>query len=256
MENTIGNILKLWRQQRRYSQLSLALELGVSSKHISFIETGRSIPSKEMILKISNFLVMPKSEINRALYSAGYAPIYSELLSSDASLKPVFEAVDKMIVSHMPYPAYVLNQSWDLINANDSAIKLLSDLGYSEYTNMLEALISDDAKKSKIINYTEAISSVIARLKLEISMLGSHERLQEYETLLSERLNEGSEIGLSDEVVLSTKFKLNEYELNFFSFFAQLGTVQDVIVSEYKVELMFPVDTVTKEYYEKSCEKT
>lgn len=250
MKNTVGNILKVWRNQHRYSQLQLALELGVSSKHISFIETGRSIPSKEMILKISTFLLIPKSEINRALYSAGYAPIFTELTLSDKSLKPILEAIEKMVTSHMPYPAFVLNQSWDVIVANKSAQSLLTNIGYSEHTNLLEALITDNPETSKIINYYETISFALTRVKQEISMLGNSKRLQEYEKKLSKCLSPKVEVPVaSEQVVLSTQFQLSGVVLTFFSVIAQLGTVQDVTVSEYKVELMFPSNEATKEHY-------
>jgi len=251
MKNTVGEILKKWRHQHRYSQLQLALELGISSKHISFIETGRSNPSKEIILKISTFLSMPKREINRALYVAGYAPIYTELSISDESLKPIFEAIETMVKNHMPYPAIVLSQSWDVIMANDSAQNLLADLGYSEHTNLIEALIDDNPKTSKIINWHEAVSAVLTRLKQEISMLGNPQRLQEYEKNLSQCLSLNTESPQieTEQIVLSTKCQVNDSALSFFSIIAQLGTVQDVAVSEYKVELMFPADEATKKYY-------
>ena len=251
MKNTVGNILKEWRNQQRYSQLQLAVELGISSKHISFIETGRSIPSKEMILKISTFLIIPKRETNRALYSAGYAPIYFELSASDESLKPIIEAIEKMVQNHMPYPAIVLNQNWDVVMANDSAKELLASLGYSEHTNLIEALIADNPKTSKIINWHEAVSVVLARLKQEITMQGNSQKLQKYEAELSKCLSSCSE-SLSvetEEVVLSTKIQIKEKVLSFFSVIAQLGTVQDIRLSEYKIELMFPTDDTTKGYY-------
>lgn len=251
MNNKVGNILKKWRKQQRYSQLQLAVELGISSKHISFIETGRSMPSKAMIFKISTFLCMPKRETNRALYSAGYAPIYRELPASDESLKPIFEAVERMVNNHMPYPAIVLNQSWDVVMANESAQNLLSSLGYSDHTNLIEALLADNPEKSKIINWHEAASTVLARLKQEITMLGSHHKLQKYENELSKclSLTTGSPKIEAKEIVLSTKIRLNEKILSFFSVVAQLSTVQDVALSEYKVELMFPTDEITKMYY-------
>ena len=160
MKSTVGKILKKWRTQSRYSQFKLALELDVSSKHICFIETGRSIPSKEMILKIGEFLQVSKGEINRALNMAGYAPNYAELSSSNENLEPVFDAIDHMMKSHMPYPALVLNQCWDVVNTNDSAKILLENLGYSGYTNLVEALISDSPESSKIVNWRETLSDV------------------------------------------------------------------------------------------------
>lgn len=251
MKDTVGNIIKKWRCQHRYSQLQLAVELGVSSKHLSFIETGRSTPSKKMILKICTFLAVPKREINRALYSAGYAPIYTELSISDKNLKPIFEAIEKMVQSHMPYPAIVLNQNWDVVMVNDSAQNLLAGLGYSKETNLIEALVNDNPETSKIINFYEVVSAVLTRLKQEICMLDNPLLLQVYEKKLEKLLllcSENPDIE-TEKIVLSTKIQLNDMLLSFFSIVSQLSTVQDVTVSEYKVELMFPADTSTKDYY-------
>ena len=143
MKNSFGSILRKWRKQRRYSQLQLALELEISSKHISFLETGRSKASREMILRIGTFLFLPKREINRGLFSAGYAPIYSEFSADDEELKHVFNAVDQMLENHMPYPAIVLNQNWDVIKANNAAVQLLSNLGFEKHHNLVEAVIAD-----------------------------------------------------------------------------------------------------------------
>jgi transcriptional regulator with XRE-family HTH domain len=153
MKETVGTILKKWRMHRRYSQLQLALELDVSSKHISFIETAKSMPSQPMVLKIAHFLNLPKREINQALNLAGYASIYSELSVNDKNLKPVFDAIEQMIESHMPYPAIVLDQNWNVIKVNLSAQALLVELGFEGERNLIEALINDKPDSSKIINW-------------------------------------------------------------------------------------------------------
>jgi len=251
MSSSIGCILRKWRKQRRYSQLQLSLELGISSKHVSFIETGRSTPSREMILKIGEFLILPKREINRGLHSAGYAPVYTELSIEHEDLKPVFNAIDQMIENHMPYPAIVLNQNWDVVKANDSAKKLLLELGYSGHKNLVEALISDSPTTSKIVNWHESALVVLVRLRHEISILGGSSRLEELEEKLTACLSPNDEtinIG-ENQVILSTKFKVNGYALSFFSVISQLSTIQDVTVSEFKIELMFPSDERTKEFY-------
>jgi len=178
-----------------------------------------------MILKICEFLLVPKGEINRALNIAGYASVYAELSSSSKSLEPVFEAIDHMIESHMPYPALVLNQYWDVVNTNDSAKMLLQSLGYLEHTNLVEALMSDNPETSKISNWHETLASVGARLRQEISLLGSPQRLQELEKKLSDCLqssacNYGS---ATKEIVISTKIKLNGKALSFFSIMNRNG---------------------------------
>ncbi len=254
MNDSIGCILRKWRKKRRYSQLQLSLELDISSKHVSFIETGRSIPSREMILKIGEFLFLPKREINRGLYSAGYAPVYTELSFGHENLKPVFSAIDQMIVSHMPYAAIVLDKNWDVVKANDSAKKLLFNLGYAGYKNLVEALICDNAKTSKILNWHESALVVLMRLRHEISVLGESSRLEELEENLTACLAPDDEVINIDEnqPVLSTKFKVAGCVLSFFSVISQLSTIQDVTVGEFKVELMFPSDEETKEFYRKN----
>ena len=139
----------------------------------------------------------------------------------------------------MPYPALVLNQCWDVVNTNESAKILLEKLGYSGYTNLVEALISDNMTTSKIINWRETLSNVVTRLRQETSLSGSPQCLQELEKKLNDcLLLYGRDYeSNSKEIVISTKINLNGETLSFFSIMAQLGTVQDVTLSEYKVEL-------------------
>jgi len=260
MNNAIGDILRKWRKQRRYSQLQLALEVGISSKHVSFLETGRSMPSRAMILRIGEFLFLPKQEINRGLNSAGYAPFFTELAFGHEDLKPVVNAIDHMISNHMPYPAIVLNQNWDVVKANDSAKTLLNDVGYSGYTNLLEALIHDDPNTSKIVNWRESALAVLVRLRHEISALGGASKLEAFEEKLTARLIPYDETENyyetanmdSKQAILSTQFKVADCVLSFFSILSQLSTIQDVTVSEFKIELMFPSDETTKRFYNKN----
>lgn len=254
MKKSIGCIVRAWRKLRRYSQLQLAIELGISGKHVSFIETGRSIPSRAMILKIGAFLFLPKREINRGLCSAGYAPAYAELPIAHDDLTPVFNAIDQMLINHMPYPAIVLNQDWDLVKVNESAKKLLFDLGFYGHINLIEALISDNPESSKIVNWYESASLVLMRLRNEISMLGGSERLEELEGRLASCINSNDNVIDLDErrAILPIKFHLYDGVLSFFSIISQLGTIQDVTVSEFRIELMFPSDESTKEFYRKN----
>ncbi|MCF6299889.1 MAG: helix-turn-helix transcriptional regulator [Proteobacteria bacterium] len=251
MSSTFANILHRWRKHRRYSQLQLALELGISSKHISFLETGRSAPSQQMILKIGLFLLLPKGEINHALNAAGYAPAYTEQMSSHTDLKPVFSAINQMLNNHMPYPAIVLNQHWDLVNANDAAKQLLHDMGFSKHSNLIEALIDDDVTNSKIINWHESIAQLLLRLRSEICLLGGYDKLIGLEKKLSEKITAEHERKVIEakHSVLTTQIGLHGKVFSFFSIIANLGTVQDVAVSEFRIELMFPANDETLQLY-------
>jgi len=253
MKTTIGTILKGWRNQYRYSQLNLATELGVSSKHISFLETGRSLPSRQMLLNIALFLNIAKSEINRALITAGFAPVYHKRDIEDENLKPVLSAINQMLESHMPYPAIVLNQNWDLIHANQAAIELLAKVGFIGETNFLQALINDNESDSFIINWQESMAQVLIRLRNEICALGSNETLESYEKQLAQKVDDKIilKVFSSNESVLTTQLNLDGKTYAFFSIIANLGAVQDVAISEFKIELMFPSDDKTIAYFKK-----
>ncbi len=254
MKVTIGTILKQWRTQKRFSQLLLATELNVSSKHISFLETGRSQPSRQMLLNIALFLNIPKSETNRALITAGFSPAFSQLDQSHKNLVPVFSAINQMLENHMPYPALVLNHHWDIVNANQAAVNMMISVGFSDYKNLLEALIADNEKSSKIINWQESMAQVLIRLRNEICLLGGDDFLQNCEKQLSNKVKPEMILSVfqSQDAVLSTQLKLNNKTLSFFSVFANLGAVQDVAVGEFKIELMFPADDKTTSYFLKS----
>ena len=251
MNKSFGSLLRFWRKYRRYSQLQLAVELDVSSKHISFLETGRSSPSKEMLLKLANFLFLPKREINQWLYAAGYAPVYHELSEGDESLKLVYSAINHMLANHMPYPALVMNQDWDILQANDSAKSLMIDMGFSNHSNVLEALIDDKPETSKIINWHETASVVLTRLRHEISLIGGSKKLNDLEQRLAEAVNSDQDIFTpeANQVALCMELDIGGNRLSFFSIISQLGAIQDVAVSEFKIELMFPADDETKGYF-------
>ena len=251
MKTTIAKIFKQWRTQKRYSQLQLALELGVSSKHISFLETGRSQPSRQMLLNIALFLNCSKSETNRALYSAGFSPAFIELENNHEDLKPVFSAIQQMLDNHMPYPALVLNQQWDLINANQAAIDLMQQIGMAGHTNFLQALIADDENTSAIINWKESMAQVLVRLRNEMYMQGSNEFLLNCEKQLLQKIGSDAILSTFDNsnTVLTTQLRINNQAYSFFSVIANLGAVQDVAVSEFKIEMMFPADDRTTQYF-------
>lgn len=251
MKKTFGDVCREWRKQQRYSQLRLSVELGVSSKHISFIETGRASPSREMILKIGAFLCLPKREINRGLSAAGYAPVYTDLPYEHEDLKPVFSAVEHMLANHMPYPAIVLNQHWDVVQANVAAQQLFFRIGFAQHNNLIEALLDDDPATSSILNWRESMQALLVRLRHEISVFGCSEKLFELEKKLAAHVERaGGDLTVNhDQAVLSIELQVDDKALSFFSIIAQLGTVQDVAVSEFKVELMFPSDANTERFY-------
>src|SRR5207244_2425374 len=116
--STIGDLLRDWRQRRRLSQLDLAVEAEVSARHLSFVETGRSKPSRELVLHLAEHLEVPLRERNRLLLAAGYAPVYRQTPLDSDSMAPVGEALNKILAGHEPFPAVVVDRRWDLVSAN------------------------------------------------------------------------------------------------------------------------------------------
>ncbi len=251
MKNSFGNILNNWRKQQRYSQLQLSVEIDVSSKHISFLETGRSSPSRQMIIKLGTFLNVTKNEINNALLIAGFAPVFSNSDRPEIDLKPVFNAMDLMLNNHMPYPALVLNKDWDIVNANQSAMEIMAEIGFANHTNFIQALIDDEPKQSKIINWNYTVAHLLLRLKNEAAMYGSTNKLEQLQKKLADKISSKDELKALDnqQSVLATEINLKGETFSFFSIIANLGAVQDVTIGDYKVELMFPNDNKTTAFF-------
>jgi len=246
--HTCGSILQTWRKKRRYSQLELALEAGLSSKHLSFIETGRSTPSRNMILKLDQFLTLPRCELNRVLHSAGYSPKYTELMESHRDMQPVFSALDRIITNQLPYPAFVLDKHWNVVRSNNSMNNLLDILGMTKHNNVIDALTDVEFDKSQIENYEEVISQLLSRVKSEITASANDEKLNELERSLTIALPLG-ELLESTSPVLTTVFNINGEKISLFSTIAELGSVQDVSIGKFKIELMFPLNTEAEIYF-------
>src|SRR5829696_3403806 len=123
----VGGLLRDWRRRRRLSQLDVALEAAVSARHLSFVETGRSRPSRELVLHLAEHLDVPLRERNALLLAAGYAPVYAERPIDAAEMAPVRAALDKILAGHAPFPALVVDHRWDLVAANEAALALLTD---------------------------------------------------------------------------------------------------------------------------------
>src|ERR1700758_1212507 len=122
---SIGELLRSWRRRRSLSQLALALEADVSSRHVSFLETGRARPSREMVLRLAEHLEIPLRERNRLLLAAGYAPLYAERSLSEPEMAPIHQALDRFLRAHEPYPAIVIDRHHNLVSANDALGALL-----------------------------------------------------------------------------------------------------------------------------------
>ncbi len=256
-----GTRLSLWRRQRGLSQLELALRAGVSQRHLSFLEIGRTSPSREMVLRLAQTLALPLREQNRLLLAAGYAPAWAESALEAPALAMVNTALDFMLGQQEPYPAMVLDRRWNLLRANKAARALIGFLtnnpGWAPDPNapinLADALVAPDALRPLLVNWSEVVRYFLAGVQADAMADGTAEtaallrRLRAYPDLPSAA--DYAAIDQPAPPVLPMHFAKDGLSIRLFTAIATLGTPQDVIAQEIRVENFFPADTATSEIF-------
>jgi transcriptional regulator with XRE-family HTH domain len=249
-----GELLREWRNRRRMSQLDLALEAGVSARHLSFVETGRSKPSREMVLTLAEHLEVPLREQNALLLAAGYAPGYSETPLDTEVMSPVRDALDAILTGHEPYPAVIVDRQWEIVSSNGPAGVLLE--GVSEElvappANALRITLHPDGMAPRILNFGEWSGHLLTRLRRQ-ALLSQDPALAELERELLGYPGVEQSSGLAEpEEMLFVPLRLrlpNGTVLSMFSTIATFGTALDVTLEELSIESFFPGDEGTREY--------
>jgi len=253
MQTEFGSILKEWRKVRRFSQLDLSLEAEMSARHLSFLESGRSNPSRDMVMRLSDALQLPRPAANQALNAAGFAPVYPSLPDDAAELEPVNQAIETMLSRHDPYPGIAVDRHWNVVNSNQGAQMLLALSGSDGPANMMDVLINS-ANLGFIENWEEVALLSIARLRTEILELGGDEGLSALMQRISslERVKNADMSAINlNQAVIPTILRFGETRLSVFTTIAQFGTVQDIRAGETRIELMFPMDEETIQFFER-----
>ena len=249
----VGSLLREWRAARGVSQLDLALEAGVSARHISYVETGKAQPSREMIARLADTLDMPLRERNALLMAAGYAPRYAETDLNTPELTQVRRAIDLIVEHQEPYPAFVLNRRWDVLLANRAAARIADFLiGGSAHTNMLRQFFDPKDMRSVVVNWEEVAGDMIRHLHDEIAASPSDRKAR---ALLDEILRYPGvpsrwvtrELGAPPPPVLTVVFQKDDRQFRFFSAITTFGTPRDVTLDELRIECAFPADEATAE---------
>jgi transcriptional regulator with XRE-family HTH domain len=248
---TVGDLLRDWRQRRRLSQLDLAIEAQVSARHLSFVETGRSQPSRELVIDLAEQLDVPLRERNAMLLAAGYAPVYRETPLDTTEMTPVREALDQLLGGHEPFPAVVTDRRWDLISANRPAQALLSEGVAAEVLappiNTLRVCLHPGGLAPRIVNFAEYSAHLMEQLHRQAVLTGDQALFElENEFRGYPGVCESDSHDPMSALFVPLVFRAGEdLELRFFSTLTTFGTALDITMAELTIEALFPADTAT-----------
>lgn len=262
--NAFGQLLKCWRTRRKHSQLDLALCANVSQRHLSFMESGRAKPSRDMILQLAEVLEIPLRERNILLNAGGYASIYqSRSLNSD-EMRAVRQALEMTLAHHEPYPAIVLDKHWNMLLANQAATRFIALLGEPETVwsqvdpsgqyNTMRLTFSPHGMQPLIANWPEVAGMMLERLQREVNAdpgnTAQAQLLAELQALPSVTEHANTQAILTaHEPILALDLALGSQTLRIFSMLSTFGTALDITADELRVETFFPADAFSREFF-------
>jgi transcriptional regulator with XRE-family HTH domain len=251
----VGNLLRVWRQRRRMSQLDLACEADISTRHLSFVETGRAQPSREMLMHLAERLEVPLRERNALLVAAGYAPVFPERPLDDPALLSARKAVDLVLAGHEPYPALAIDRHWTLVAANAVVPRLLAGADPSLLqppVNVLRLSLHPAGLAPRIANLPEWRAHLLARLRRQIEVTADPALEELFGELSGYPFGAAAAEAPGDEgehnwVAVPFRFDTGHGTLSFISTTTIFGTPVDITLSELAVESFFPADAETAE---------
>lgn len=252
----VGTLLRDWRQRRRLSQMDLALDTEVSARHLSFIETGRATPSRDMLLRLAERLDIPLRERNTMLMAAGHAPAYAERTLADPSMASAQRAVSLILQGHMPYPAIAVDSHWNLLQANPIAQVLMGSVDPSllqGQVNVLRASLHPKGFAPNIVNGADWRAHLLARLHQQIEASGDPvlsallDELRDYPVPAQEGTAAHSPDDDLGGVAVPLRLRTPFGVLSFISTTTVFGTPVDITLSELALETFFPADEATQQ---------
>jgi transcriptional regulator with XRE-family HTH domain len=250
-QQSIGDLLRQWRERRRISQLELASRAEVSQRHLSFVENGRSVPSRDMVLRLAERLDLALRERNHLLLAAGYAPVYDETSLDAPRMAAVQTAVQQLLSAHEPFPAIVIDRLWNRIYANDPTnlfvIGIAEELR-QEPVNVLRVSLHPEGMAPRIVNLGEWRAHLLHRLRQQIAMTADPELIKLYDELLGYPCDQQEptvELPGPGQIAVPLRLRYGGRVLSFFATVSMFGTPLDVTVSELAIESFFPSDEET-----------
>ena len=253
----IGPLLRRWRERRRMSQLDLSLEAEISARHLSFVETGRAHPSREMVLLLARVLEVPPRARNELLTAAGFAPMYRERPLDAPELSQVRRALDFMLRQQEPYPALVLDRHWNILMTNEAAGRVMGlflDPKAAEalgVPNAMRLTYHPNGLRPYIVNWEATAAALIQWLHRDLLRGGGDETRLLLEELLSypdvPRQWRALDLDASTNPFLAIELRRDDVDLKFFTTLASLGTPYDITLHELRIESFFPADAATED---------
>jgi transcriptional regulator with XRE-family HTH domain len=264
-QSEIGSLLRRWRESKHLTQLQLALDAGVSARHLSFVETGRSRPGREMLLRIGEQVGVPFRERNRMLLAGGFAPAFPERPWDDPDLAPVRDALDLVLSSHEPYPAVAVDRVWNMVAANSGMLALLEGIEIAPELleppiNVLRIGLHPRGMAPLMVNIGDWHAHWIRHLEHQVATTGDErlasllDEIGSYPVAVAER---DATAGIAAEEMLGpVRMRTPRLgELSFFGMFANFDTPFEVTTSELAVELLFPADAATAEKFRRRADR-
>ncbi|MGF6770386.1 transcriptional regulator with XRE-family HTH domain [Paraburkholderia sp. GAS199] len=264
----LGALLRYWRDLRGTSQLDLSFNAGVSQRHISFIESGRSVPSRQMLIDIAQTLDIPLRERNTLLLAAGYAPVYSDAAWNAREMESVTRALGRMLRQHEPFPALVMDRHWNVLMTNDAAPRFFNSFidmaARKGPRNMLHLIFDPQGMRPFVADWPAVSDSLIQRVHREavgrVADEETHALLAELEAFSAEASDVASAVASESAPqqkaatlspspampVIPIGFVKDGEVLNYFSMVASVGTPQSIAAQELRIECMFPADDATE----------
>lgn len=245
----VGSLLRDWRRRRRLSQLDLGIQAGVSARHVSFVETGRSRPSRDMVLHLADELDVPLRERNQLLLAAGFAPSYVGRSLDDPEMRAACAGVDQVLRAYEPYPALVIDRGWNMLASNSGIGALVEGVApelLEPPVNVLRLSLHPDGLSSRIVNLSQWRWHVLGRLAREATVTGSaelaalHRELVDYPGGLAHH-------GPDEGVAVPLRMRVGDAELAFISTVTTFGTAVDLTLAELSIEAFLPADAATAE---------
>ena len=245
----VGEHLREWRQRRHLSQLDLAVEAEISARHLSFVETGRAAPSREMVLKLSERLSIPLRERNVLLVAAGFAPAFPQRSLEDPALKSARQAIELVLRAHEPNPALAYDRHWNLVTANRMVAPLLEGIPerlLGQPVNILRLAFHPEALASRTVNLAEWCGHLLERLHHQCEATADPQLLGLYNDLKAYPIPaRTAPLPPDNNVAIPLKLRHNGEVLSFISTTMVFGTPVDVTLSELALETFFPADELT-----------